>query len=228
MKNRTIQLIFQTAYCAFALIGTIGSVGLFNYRYQWDFYIYFTNLSSYFCFAVMLAELIETARKKEDSYVMALPKLKFAAMLCTLLTFLVFNLLLAGAEGRDPALNYRVTSILFHVLLPVMFLADWFLFYERGKVKWFYPFLPGLFAFGYAGYVYIHAAIRGFDSSIMNTEGNYCLIYPYFFLNLEQIGVRGVIGWILLLFAGLTVAGYLLTGLDRLLAAGNRKTVSEK
>jgi hypothetical protein len=77
----------------------------------------------------MFAGLIQTAKKKEDSYVTAVPVLKFIGMLGILLTFLVFNIMLAGAEGRDPQLNWRIGSISFHVVLPIMYLLDWFLFY---------------------------------------------------------------------------------------------------
>lgn len=83
----------------------------------------------------MLAALIQTAKKSEDSYVSTAPLLKFIGMLGILLTFLVFNLLLAGAAGRDPQANWRVGSLCFHVVLPILYIADWFLFYERGKIK---------------------------------------------------------------------------------------------
>lgn len=86
---------------------------------------------------IMLAALIQTAKKKEDSYVTTAPILKFIGMLGILLTFLVFNIMLAGAEGRDPQANWRIGSLLAHVTLPIMYIADWFLFYERKKCKWY-------------------------------------------------------------------------------------------
>ena len=56
----------------------------------------------------MVASLIQTAKKKEDSYVTVAPMLKFIGMLGILLTFLVFNIMLAGAEGAIP----RQTGVL--------------------------------------------------------------------------------------------------------------------
>ena len=136
IKNRTVQLMFQTAFCTLGILGIIASFGTFNYEFRSDFYVHFTNLSNFLCIGVMLTALIQTAKKKEDSYVTAVPVLKFVGMLGILLTFVVFNLLLAGAEGRDPQLNWRIGSLLFHVLLPIMYVADWFLFYERKQCKW--------------------------------------------------------------------------------------------
>ena len=139
--NRTAQLIYLSFYCALGLVGIVASFGIFDdyTMFRWDFYVHFTNLSNYFCIGVMVAQLVQTARKKEDSYVTVAPLLKFIGVLAILLTFVVFNVMLAGAEGRDPQLNWRVGSLLAHVLLPIMFIADWFLFRERGKVKWYYP-----------------------------------------------------------------------------------------
>ena len=107
IKNRTAQLIYQTIYVTLGIVGTIASLGIFDNikQIRWDFYVHFTNISNYFCIGVMLAALIQTAKKKEDSYVSAAPLLKSIGMLGILLTFLVFNIMLAGSEGRDPQAN---------------------------------------------------------------------------------------------------------------------------
>ena len=141
IKNRTVQLMYQTAYCTIAFIGTIASLGIFDdiTNIRWDFYVHFTNISNFFCFGVMIACLIQTIKKKEESYVSTNPVIKFMGMLGIILTFLVFNIMLAGAEGRDPQLNYRVGSLAFHVVLPIMYVLHWVLFYERKKVRWTYP-----------------------------------------------------------------------------------------
>lgn len=56
-KNRTAQLMLQSAFCAIGIIGIIASFGFFDMVWRWDFYIQFTNLSNYFCIAIMFAEL---------------------------------------------------------------------------------------------------------------------------------------------------------------------------
>ena len=141
IKNRTAQLIYQTVYVTLGIVGFIACLGIFDNvkAIRWDFYVHFTNISNFLCIGVMIAGLVQTAKKKENSPVSAAPLLKFIGVLGILLTFLVFNIMLAGAEGRDPQLNWRVGSLLFHVVLPIMYIADWFLFYERKKTKWYYP-----------------------------------------------------------------------------------------
>ena len=218
IKNRTAQLIFQTIYCTLGLVGLVACLGIFDdiNMIRWDFYVHFTNLSNFLCIGVMLACLIQTAKKKEDSYVTTAPVLKFIGMLDILLTFLVFNIMLAGAEGRDPQLNWRVGSLCFHVVLPIMYIADWFLFYERKKCKWFYPIASLAFPVAYVVFILIQAVIMGFDTSILIPGTTTPLIYPYFFVNLETQGVGGVLKWILILLVAFMAVGYLFFGLDKL------------
>ena len=217
IKNRTAQLIYQTIYCTLALVGSVACLGIFDdiKLFRWDFYVYFTNLSNFLCFGVMLVALIQTIKRKEDGYVTATPLLKFIGMLGILLTFLVFNFVLAGAADRNPQLNWRIGSICFHVVLPLMYIADWFLFYERKKTTWRYPIASISFPLGYAIFLLIHAAILGFDTSILTPTGT-TLIYPYFFVNLETQGVPGVLMWIAILSVAFVAMGFAFYGLDRL------------
>ena len=218
IKNRTAQLIFYTVYCTLGLVGSIASLGIFDNinMIRWDFYVHFTNLSNFLCIGVMLAALIQTAKKKDDSYVTAAPLLKFIGMLGILLTFLVFNIMLAGAEGRDPQANWRIGSLTFHVVLPILYIADWFLFYERKKCKWYYPLASIGFPLAYAVFLLIQAIILKFDSSILIPTTTTPLIYPYFFVNLDTLGVSGVLMWIGILGVAFAAVGFLFFGLDKI------------
>jgi hypothetical protein len=164
----------------------------------------------------MLTALIQTARKKENGFVSAAPMMKFIGMLGILLTFLVFNIMLAGAEGRNPQLNWRINSLLFHVLLPVMYIADWFLFYERKQSKWYYPIASIGFPLAYVVFLLIQAIILGFNTSILIPTTQTPLIYPYFFVNLDTQGVPGVLMWIGILAVAFVAVGFMFYGLDRI------------
>lgn len=218
IKNRTAQLIYQTIYCTLGLVGCIASLGIFDNikMIRWDFYVHFTNISNFFCLGIMFTALFQTIRKKEDSYVKAAPMLKFIGILGILLTFLVFNIMLAGAEGRDPQANWRIGSLLFHVLLPIMYIADWFLFYERKQCKWYYPIASIGFPLAYVIFLLIQAIILRFDSSILIPTTTTPLIYPYFFVNIETQGVPGVLMWIAILSVAFVSIGFAFYGLDRI------------
>ena len=207
IKNRTTKLMFQTAFCTLGILGIIASFGTFNYTFRSDFYVHFTNLSNYLCIGIMFVELIETVKKKEDSYTTKLPLLKFIGLTAILLTFFIFNFMLAG--DREPELNYYINSVLFHIILPIMYFIDWVLFYEHKKVKWYYPLISVSFPVIYAIFIFIRAWILDF-----NPEAPY--IYPYFFLNLDELGVFGVIKWIGILSIVFIVIGYVIFGLDKI------------
>lgn len=218
IKSRSVQLIYQTIYCTLGLVGCIACLGIFDdiNMIRWDFYVYFTNISNFLCLGVMVTALIQTAKKKEDSFVSSTPLLKFIGMLGILLTFLVFNIMLAGEEGRDKQLNWRIGSLTFHVVLPIMYIAHWFLFYKRKDCKWYYPLVSTGFPLAYAVFLFIHAAILKFDSSILTPTGKGILIYPYFFVNIDKLGVTGVLMWVGILSVVFVAVGYLFFGLDKL------------
>ncbi|MBO5757554.1 MAG: Pr6Pr family membrane protein [Clostridia bacterium] len=224
IKNRNAQLIYQTIYCTLGLVGIVASLGIFDNinMIRWDFYVHFTNISNFLCFGVMLAALIQTAKKKEDSYVSTAPLLKFIGMLGILLTFLVFNIMLAGAPGRDPQANWRIGSLCFHVVLPIMYVADWFLFYERKKTKWFYPIASIAFPLAYVIFLLVQAVILKFDSSILIPNSQTPLIYPYFFVNLDTQGTTGVLMWIGILSVAFAAVGFIFFGLDKLGKKSNK------
>ncbi|MBQ1995910.1 MAG: Pr6Pr family membrane protein [Clostridia bacterium] len=182
--------------------------------FRWDFYVYFTNISNYLCIGIMAAALIQTVKKKEDSFVTTSPLMKFIGMLGILLTFLVFNIMLAG--NRDPQLNWRIGSLTFHVVLPIMYVAHWFLFYERKKCKWFYPLASVAFPLAYLVFIFIHAAIMKFDTSVLLPGTTTPLIYPYFFVNLETQGVAGVAKWIAILLTAFVAVGFIFFGIDKI------------
>lgn len=218
IKNRTVQLVWQSFFLGIAAVGVAASLGLFDMAFRWDFYIYFTNLSNYFCIGIMVAQLVRTIKRDSDGLCELPPVLKLASLVAILVTFLIFNFLIAREDGRDPMRNFSAMSIILHIVLPVLYLADWVLFHEKSKMKWFTPIPALFFPAAYIVYVIIHAAIRGFDSKLLGFVGSNPLIYPYFFLNPEKLGVLGVLRWCVILGIAFALLGYLFVALGRLLS----------
>jgi hypothetical protein len=97
-----------------------------------------------------------------------------------------------------------------------MYIADWFLFYERKNCKWYYPLASVGFPLAYVIFIFIQAVIMKFDTSVLIPGTTTPLIYPYFFVNLDTQGVGGVLKWIVILLVAFIAVGYLFVGLDRL------------
>ena len=89
------------------------------------------------------------------------------------------------------------------------------MFYERKKCTWRYPIASVSFPLAYAIFLLIHAAILGFNSSILTPTGS-TLIYPYFFVNIDKLGVPGVLMWVGILSVAFIAIGFVFFGLDKI------------
>lgn len=215
IKNRTSQLVYLSMACAVGIIAILASVGLFDGAFRWDFYIHFTNLSNYFCLGILIAELISVIKKNENSCIKTSPCLKFIGLLAILLTFFVYNIMLAPTKSMQ--INFSIFSISLHVIMPILYVVDWVLFYER-KVTWKYPLISVLFPLIYIVFVFVHAGCFKFNADIMNFAGTGPHIYPYFFLNVNNIGVLGVVKWVVILAVAFIALGYMMYGVDKLIS----------
>lgn len=210
IKNKNIQILFQTIYCTLGIIGLLASLGLFSAKFNFDFYVYYTNLSNYICIGFMFVSLFYTMRKankKEDGFITLAPAFKFMCMIMIMVTFFVYNILLAKDNG---IVNYftSINNLTMHVILPIMFVLDWILFYEHGKTKWYYPLLSVVMPLVYVAFILIRGAIIN--------HATVSIVYPYFFLNLDTLGWGGFSMWLSILIIAFVALGYLIYMFDHI------------
>lgn len=210
IKNRITQVIFQTVYCVLAIIGLLNSLGYFSADFNENFYVYYTNLSNYICMGVMFVSLYRTIKKanqKEDGFCETAPTFNFMCVIMIMVTFFVYNILLAD-ENTVVQYFTSQSNMIMHVILPIMFILNWVLFYKHDSLKWYQPLLSVIMPIMYVAFILIRASIlKGAE----NVE-----LYPYFFLNVDELGRNGFFVWIAVLFAVFVALGYLLYGLDRI------------
>ena len=212
IKNRIIQLILQLVFCILGVIAIAASLGAFEAKFQTEFYLYFTNLSNYICIIIMFIELIHTIKNvisKENKFCSFNPALKFMGLIMIILTFLVYNVLLA--KDMPKSQNLSIASILLHIVLPILYFLDWLLFYERKTAKWYYPIISFVVPILYVCFVFIRAAL-------INGENN--TLYPYFFLNIQEIGVSGMLKWNLVISAFILISAYILVFINHIGKSG--------
>ena len=213
IRDNVVKLIYRTVFCTLAVVGFLASLGLFEAHFKSTFYVYFTNLSNYICMFIGFAELkrtIKAARENDESFTEVYPRMKFIGMIMIFITFVVFNFLLA--KDRPLEKNMTVSSIMLHIVLPIMYIADWVLFCEHKKVKKTTPLLSVVIPILYAVFVFVRAEIMG-------RQGE--LVYPYFFLDVNKLGWSGVAVWIAILIAAFIVIGYIFYFLDRIIEEKN-------
>jgi len=209
IKNRINQIIFQTVYCVLAFIGILDSFGYFSKNFNVNFYLYYTNISNYICAIFMLFILIKTIRESHKNiygFCNVMPLFNFMCIILIMITFLVYNIILVNMSFIDYFTS--MSNVIMHFILPIMFILNWLLFYEHGKTKWYYPLLSFVIPILYLMFIFIRAMILGIDS------GKF--LFPYFFLDINWLGLIGVFCWVISLLISFTIIGYLIYFLDNI------------
>lgn len=229
LKNKIPQLMIQSIYVILGLIVVASSFGLFEIHegFRKDFFVQFTNVSNYLCLAVMTIELVYTVismKKGEiEGQTNRVRKIKFMGVVWMVITFCIFNFMLAGGDSRHeividgqvyfsilPIKDFRIGSILAHIVLPILYIVDWILFYERGKDKWYTPFFALIGPLAYILVVYIRVGVMvGLGTPLDNTQA----LYPYPFFKISPMLPVILLGFLV----GFIAVGYLVFGIDKLL-----------
>lgn len=210
MRSREVKIILQTAYCTLAVISMIASWGFFDMTFRDDFQVYFSNWSNYFCFGVMFVQLIQTVKNKENGYSDLIYLLKFIGSISILITFFGYNF--PDAE-RKPEWDYIINSVAFHVVLPITYIIDWLLFFERRKLKWIYSVYAAILPSIYSIFIFVRICIL---TSVVRVQSFEVILYPYFFFNIEDLGFIGAIFMCTLIVFGYMLVGFIFIGLDRM------------
>lgn len=194
IKNRYVQLFVRSAIFVVMLFGAIMSL-----MSNPSWYVYYTNLSNYLCLLVVFLELICVialmGKHKLEGNRDVHPLFKFCTLIIITVTFLVYNILLNPPTNADYWNNYL--NVLLHFVNPILFWLDWLLFAEHRNTRWYYPFVELVLPLIYVAYILL--CTKFFPNNFF---------YPYFFMNVNELGYKGVALWILAL-----VGAFLLLGL---------------
>lgn len=210
-KNLLTQMIYRIVLCCVSALAVALTFGIFYVgegpaNLTWEFLKYYTNMSNYFVFAVSVIVLADNVKRvkagEKEGYNRKVRTLKFMTTVMILVTFLVYIILLGEPFTADFWRN--LGNISYHVFAPLLFILDYFLFEEKKSVSVFAPLLSLVIPLVYVCYTFIlGAAIENFE-------------YPYFFLDVNELGYGGVMVWVVILVAVFTVLGYLLWLFNRI------------
>ena len=181
-------------------------------------FVFYTNLNNLVCWLLFLPLAIKTALdiKREGIHgtTVFMPHLKGAVTMMTAVTFIVFAVLLqpimfSMTQGRSLDFQFQLSNILLHYVTPVFVLFDWLLFDKKLQYRRFEPLLWLIIPFIYLLFVLIRAEVGGEIASIGSR-------YPYFFVDIDKLGLGGVALWVLGFTLFFTALGYGLVALDRI------------
>lgn len=212
INNLFAQMIYRMVLCCISALAVLLTFGIFYVGQgidapTWEFLKYYTNISNYFVFVVSVIVLADNVKRVKNGekygHNRKVRTLKFMTTIMILVTFLVYSILLGDPASVDFWTD--LGNLAKHVFAPVLFILDFFLFDEHGTVGIFDPLKSVIIPLIYVVYIFIlGAAIDGFE-------------YPYFFLDVNDIGYGGVVLWVLILLVVFIALGYLMWLYDKLM-----------
>ncbi len=204
IKNRMVQLVYRTIFLTISVFGIIESFGLFaGQNPNLECFIYYTSLSNFLAFGVMFVVWLATYQHITKGEIKGcndkIVGLKFYTTIIILVTFIVYNFILADNMFESGWNN--LGNLTKHIICPLMVVIDFILFDAKQSVRWYDPLLSTVLPLLYVAFILIRGAILPSDYA--------GTIYPYFFLNVKEIGFSGVLTWVSILVIAFVFIGYL-------------------
>ena len=123
---------------------------------------------------------------------------------------LVYHFLLHATW--DPQGWSLVANILLHYVMPAAILLDWLLFTPKGRLRWIDAPKWLVFPLVYGGWTLVHGYVAGW--------------WPYWFLNVDELGLATAALYFLGLLVFFLVIGLLVVTIDRALGRRDRTPAS--
>jgi len=214
VKNRIFALCFRAVAFVVCIIGILFNIGLFDGALDGVGLLYYTLQSNILVIILFGVLIFKTAqglkREGKEGSCSYYPRISAGVLLCIMLTFIVFWAILAPFAGELSGYLSSYMNLSVHLICPLLMLADYILFTERGKIKKYDPLIFSIVPILY----FIQATILGFAGA------NYKLPmeeeiknFPYFFMDYYKEGA-----WVALYIVALAAfyigLGYLLWFID--------------
>jgi hypothetical protein len=207
----TLSFLFKLFIFSLSALGVFLTVR--DAAYPIEALSYFTtiiNIFSALFYALFIIELV--LRKTPRPW---LRFLKQSLMVYLVMTMLVYSFILIPYIIEEQ-INYQIFSskdLLIHYVVPISVLVDYVWFEEKGKIKSFYAFANVWNIIFYVMYLSLYISLGGRFHS-----GNNLSIYPYFFLNIEQIGLIPVVLICLSILIVVVFVGWVIYMIDQLIS----------
>lgn len=207
----TLSFLFKLFIFSLSTLGVYLTVR--DAAYPIEAFSYFTTIINIFTAFFYALFIIEVVLRKTPR-----PLLRFfkqSLMVYLIITMLVYSFVLIPYI-IDEQINYQIFSgkdILIHYLIPVSVLVDYVWFEEKGKIKSFYAFANVVNGVFYVTYLFLYVFVGGRFHS-----GNNLSIYPYYFLNIEQMGLIPVMLICLSILIVVVFVGWVIYMIDQLIS----------
>ncbi|WP_344844175.1 Pr6Pr family membrane protein [Celeribacter arenosi] len=183
-------IAFAASFAKHAISGEHGGpIGIL--WHQLKYFTLWTNV----LVMVLFARMSSTGRFLGDSWLAALT-------LWMLIVMAVFHLLLGNDEPQR-GLSW-VSDTLFHTINPLLLALWWTICAPKSELRWRHAAVWLLWPLVYVIYAVTRGALTGF--------------YPYFFVNLAELGWGGLMAWVMKFLIAFYVAGVLVVAIGRVIS----------
>jgi hypothetical protein len=216
-NNRLVALIFRIFAFLLSLVAIIGRILPCGQASDFGALLYLTLQTNalILLFTGYLAvrnavDLAKTGIHGSSGYN---PRVQGALALLGFFVVLVYWALLARTKTN----LFSFVNIALHGFAPFLFIADYYIFNERGHMKKWDPLLFALIPIAY----FIQASIVGVCGYVFEYKNGTPVHYPYFFVDYDRIGALALayIGGIGVVYVGVALVMY---AIDKKLGIDNR------
>jgi hypothetical protein len=205
IRNKASSITYKSLLVIIGLYALSLTLGIYNGTFNRSQLNYFTNLSNIWVVIYFIVDIVYISSRPSGTAWR--PALKSAVTMAITVTFLVYHFLLTG-EGFDMSGTMQTAMILTHYVVPIMTIADWFLFDKKGHMKAYSPLtwtiLPSLY--------FVYAMIASQFGDGIGYKGSR---YPYPFMDVDALGLPRVLMTVGVLLFFFIALGYIYYGIDR-------------
>lgn len=207
IRNRGLSIVFKLILIFAGIMGLLGQFGILDGVFKPGMLKYFTILSNILCILYFTADVIYIIKGHGCKKTTWCPALKGIAMMGITITMLVAHFILKMGFSMGSASGLSLLAV--HYIVPLMTIADWLLFDEKGSISIISPFIWTAFPLAYFAYSMIAAQVlNGME---------YITRYPYPFINVDLLGWSKVLHTVLILTAFFIALGYFYYAVDKIM-----------
>lgn len=205
-----VMLLIKVAIFLICLICLINKTNLAKGEFQTNIFLFFTNLSILLCLLFYGIDIYYYIKSRDENILLL--NCKGAVLLYTFITMIVYNFILVPRHKNTGIQHefYSLQDTAIHCVVPILVLLEWLMTRKgvtcaKSPIIWlFVPFV-----------YFIIAMIKG--EFRLGSKFDYAdSYYPYFFIDIDKVGLKKVAINVVILLVVFFALGYLIFIIDYL------------
>ncbi|MDR1099474.1 MAG: Pr6Pr family membrane protein [Treponema sp.] len=195
-QNKIFAAAFRACAFLFAVWGIIAITGTFKSTFNPVTLLAYTiqsNILTAVFFGILLVKTVRSVPGGGKEPISSKKPYGFFPRLSAFITFAIFVTMLVFWFILAPGMTARsllaLDNLAVHLITPLLMLADYLLFTERGKLKKYDPLRGAIIPYAYL----LEAMTIGSTRSVRYDSLGNPSYYPYMFLDIDRFGPRVIL-----------------------------------